>query len=44
MKEINYKEWMEGIKQLNDNQPNLMDLIQDQINSYGNNKENKKED
>ncbi|WP_272916290.1 hypothetical protein [Virgibacillus salexigens] len=42
MKEINYKEWIEGIQQLNDNQPSLEDLIQDQINSYESNKDNNK--
>lgn len=42
LKEINYKEWIEGIQQLNDNQPSLEDLIQDQINSYESNKDNNK--
>ncbi|SET01195.1 hypothetical protein SAMN05421676_102339 [Salinibacillus kushneri] len=34
MKEVKYEDWIKGIKELNKGQPDLMDLVQQQIDSY----------
>jgi hypothetical protein len=34
MKEYKHEEWMKMIKELNSNQPDLMDLVNEQIRSY----------
>ena len=34
MKEISHEQWMENIKKLNEGQPSLLDLVQQQIDSY----------
>ena len=35
---MNHKKWMEGINKLNKDQPSLIDLVNDQIQSFEENK------
>lgn len=41
MKEVSHKEWMDMVKEFNEGQPNLIDLVNQQTKSYENDKEGK---
>lgn len=43
MKEVSYNEWMNTVKKLNEGQPNVIDLVNQQIESYENDKEGRDE-
>lgn len=39
MKEVSHNEWMNTVKKLNEEQPSVIDLVNQQIESYENDKE-----
>ncbi|WP_459198518.1 hypothetical protein [Bacillus subtilis] len=39
MKEVSHNEWMNAVKKLNEGQPSVIDLVNQQIESYENDKE-----
>ncbi|MGR0121635.1 hypothetical protein [Bacillus halotolerans] len=39
MKEVSHNEWMDMVKKLNEEQPSVIDLVNQQIESYENDKE-----
>ncbi|MCW8785829.1 hypothetical protein [Bacillus velezensis] len=39
MKKVNHNEWMDMVKNLNEGQPSVIDLVNQQIESYENDKE-----
>lgn len=43
MKEVSHNEWMNTVKKLNEGQPNVIDLVNHQIESYENDKEGRDE-
>lgn len=43
MKEVSHNEWMNAVKKLNEGQPSVIDLVNQQIESYENDKEGRDE-
>lgn len=43
MKEVSHNEWMNTVKKLNEEQPSVIDLVNQQIESYENEKEGRDE-
>ncbi|AFJ61950.1 MULTISPECIES: hypothetical protein [Bacillus] len=43
MKEVSHNEWMNTVKKLNEGQPSVVDLVNQQIESYENDKEGRDE-
>ncbi|WP_213377370.1 hypothetical protein [Bacillus subtilis] len=43
MKEVSHNEWMNTVKKLNEEQPSVIDLVNQQIESYENDKEGRDE-
>jgi hypothetical protein len=41
MKQVSHEEWMNMVKKLNEGQPSLLDLVQKQIDSYEQEKQEK---
>ncbi|MGD1416388.1 hypothetical protein [Bacillus stercoris] len=43
MKEVSHNEWMDTVEKLNEGQPSVIDLVNQQIESYENDKEDRDE-
>ncbi|MGP9035878.1 hypothetical protein ACT1WM_04955 [Bacillus stercoris] len=43
MKEVSYNEWMDTVKKLNEGQPSVVDLVNQQAESYENDKNDRDE-
>ena len=43
VKEVSHNEWMDTVKMLNEGQPSVIDLVNQQIESYENDKEDRDE-
>lgn len=43
MKEVSHNEWMDTVKKLNEGQPSVIDLVNQQIESYEKDKEDRDE-